>query len=366
MQRAATVRRFRAPGRFNIIGEHVDYCGGVVLPAAIGQGTETRVRLTGGDRLSVRIGASGGEFGFARQPVYRDWEGYVAGMAAVLAEALGLAGPPGAALEIDGQVPVGMGMSSSAALEVSVGLALWTVWADAGAAPAVDRLQLARLAQRAEHQCAGNPCGLMDQYASVFGEAGRALLLDCRSETHDAVPVPDSLAFVVVDCGVRHALVDGAYARRRADTRAAACQLGVASLREVASVADLAGLSGDMLRRARHVVGEVARTRAAASALAAGDVAALGALMAASHASLRDDMEVSTAELDGLQALAVSRPEVFGARMMGGGFGGSVIALVPAAAASDIGAVLAADWGARIGHPVQWQVCTPSAGAREL
>jgi galactokinase len=363
----AAPRRFFAPGRLNVIGEHVDYCGGLVLPAAIQLGTTVEAQLTGGGLLEVALAGEVRRFGMGFAPAYHGWEGYVAGTAAVLAQHLGLSDPPGVRLAIEGKVPLGKGMSSSAALEVSVGLALWTLWAQAGVAPPVDRLALAKVAQQAEHRCVGTRCGLMDQYASVFGAEGHALLMDCRSETHEPIVVPDDLAFVLVDCSRAHALADAPYGARRADCEEAARQLGVEQLRDVAELDQLAGLSGNPLRRARHVVSEIARTRQAAQALRAGDAAALGALMVASHASLRDDMEVSCDELDGLQALALATPGVFGARMMGGGFGGMVIALVQAGDAQAIGAELAARWARTLGREaVSWFRCLPGAGAREL
>jgi galactokinase len=367
MTAVSAPRRFFAPGRLNVIGEHVDYCGGLVLPAAIGQGTTTVARLTGGNGLEVSIAGEDRAFPLDGLAQYRGWEGYVAGTTAVLARHLGLANPPGARLAISGTVPLGKGMSSSASLEVSAGLALWTLWADAGAASPVDRLALARVAQAAEHACVGTKCGLMDQYASVFGAEGHALLMDCRSETHEPIAVPDDLAFVLVDCSRAHALADAPYGARRDDCEEAARLLGVAQLRDVTGLDQLAGLTANPLRRARHVVGEIARTRQAAQALRAGDAAALGALMSASHASLRDDMEVSCDELDGLQALAVATPGVFGARMMGGGFGGMVIALVRADAAEALGADMAARWAQALGRDeVSWYRCLPGAGAREL
>ena len=266
-----------------------------------------------------------------------DWSDYVAGVAHVLRrEGIAL---PGADLMLTSSVPIGAGVSSSAALEVAVLLALLAL----AGVDDVPRLQLARWAQAAENDFVGMPCGIMDQFASVHGVAGHALRLDCRSLAATPVALPDAAAFVLVDSMQRHALVDGGYAERRADCETAAAALG-ASLRDV-SMAQLAAaaLPARAAQRARHVIGEIARVDAAVAALAAGDLPGLGRLLDASHASLATDMAVSTAALDTLAAGARGVPGVYGARMMGGGFGGSVLALVDAAqAAAAMDAIVAA------------------------
>jgi galactokinase len=254
------------------------------------------------------------------------WMDYVAGVAAVLMEA-GIA-VPGIDLIIESDVPVGAGVSSSAALEVSVAHALLAL-ANVNASG----LQIAQWAQAAENHFVGMPCGIMDQFASANGRADAALLLDCRSLAARTVPLPRDAAFLIVNSMVKHAHTEGAYRSRRADCEAAAQILGVPSLRDIdvaALPAALAKLPDGPARRCRHVVTENARVEAAAVAMTTGDLPALGALLNASHASLRDDMEVSVPQVDELAAIAQKTSGVFGARMMGGGFGGCVIALVAA------------------------------------
>lgn len=353
----------------NIIGEHVDYCDGLVLPAAIQLGCTVDARLSGTDTLDVRLPDETAQLAITGYAPGRGWRDYVGGMARELARDLGLTAPPGAILSIEGTVPQGAGLSSSAALEVSVGLALWTLWHAAGAVAAPDRLRLARLAQRAEHVVVGNPCGIMDQYASVFGVAGAALMLDCRSVTHEPVPLPPGAAFILIDSTVPHALAaTGDYAGVRSDLEAALAQLGAASWRDVTGIDQLGGLEGTLARRARHVVTEMARTAAARDALAAGNLAALGELMTAGHESLRDDLRTSLPQVDALQALMAAHPSVYGARMMGGGFGGNVIAAVDGDGAEALAGELARAWQAQLRQaelPFH-VVCTASAGAREL
>ena len=246
------------------------------------------------------------------------------GVAFVLARA----GVPlvGADLAIQSDVPVGAGVGSSAALEVAVARALLAL-----AGVEADGRQVALWAQAAENEFVGMPCGIMDQFASANGVAGAALVLDCRTLEATPAPLPAGAAFLLIDSRSPHAHVQGEYQARRRDCEEAAGRLGVATLRDVAE-ADLAGavsgLPPRLAKRRRHVVSENARVRAAAAALAAGDLAGLGRLINRSHASLAHDMEVSTPSLDRLAAIARKTPGVFGARMTGGGFGGCVIALV--------------------------------------
>lgn len=353
----------------NIIGEHVDYCDGFVLPAAIQLGCTVDARLSGTDELAVQLPGETDRLAISGFQPSRGWRNYVGGMAQELARDLGLTAPPGAALSIAGSVPQGAGLSSSAALEISVGLALWTLWHAAGVAPAPDPLRLARLAQRAEHIAVGNPCGIMDQYASVFGVAGQALMLDCRALSHEAVALPPGAAFILIDSTVPHELAaNGDYAGVRDDIAAALQLLGAASWRDVTGLDQLGGLAGSLAGRARHVVTEIARTRAARSALEAGDLVTLGALMNDGHSSLRDDLRTSLPQVDALQVLMAAHPSVYGARMMGGGFGGNVIAAVDGDGAEAVAAELAHAWQAQLRQadlPFH-VVCTASAGAREL
>jgi len=299
-------RAFFAPGRVNLIGEHTDYTGGLVLPAAIDLGVliegeaAERIRLeSDGYEGVVDLDASGGE-----------GEGWGRFAGAVAAELDVLGRPPvGFAGRVSSNLPVGAGLSSSAALEVAIGVALCAV-----AEFDVEPTALARAAQRAELRAVGVPCGIMDQAASVLGEEDHAILLDTGTLEHRAVPLPHELALVIVDSGVRHTLADSGYAERRRELEAA-----------------IAGEGGELepllARRLRHVRTENERVREVVAALEAGETERLGPLFRAGHDSLRDDFEVSTPELDRLVDRAYELGAV-AARMTGGGFGGSIVALV--------------------------------------
>jgi galactokinase len=264
---------------------------------------------------------------------------------------------------VDSTVPLGGGLSSSASLEVATATLLAAL-----AGHAISPLDLAVLCQRAEHDFAGVPCGVMDQCASALCTADHLLLLDCRSL--DAVQVPfqrPDLLVLVTNSNVRHALDDGEYAARRADCERAAAVLGVASLREatLAQVEAARGELGDRgFRRARHVVTEIARTQAAATALTHGRWVELSKLMAESHASLRDDFEVSCPELDLLVELAAGEPGVIGTRMTGGGFGGCTVTLVEAARAEAVMAAVSQGYQRRTGRDATLFTTRPAAGAR--
>jgi len=346
----------RAPGRVNLIGEHTDYNDGFVLPIAIDRATwvaaaprpDRRVRLVSEsfDGESVEIDPAVDTGGPRRH-----WSDYPRGVACTLRTAGHAIG--GADLLIASDLPVGGGLSSSAALEVATALVLL-----ASASVRVEPLALARLCQRAEHDFAGTPCGIMDQLAVVAARAGHALLVDCRTLAVRHVPLPAPAEVVVCDSGVRHALADGAYARCREDCVEAARLLGVASLRDVTAAhldAEHDALPPPLWRRARHVVTENARVLAVVEALARDDLERAGRVMTASHASLRDDFVVSTPEIDRLVAAATAVPGVHGARLTGGGFGGCTVSL----AAPD-GAVLLAE---RVGAAAVFR-CVPAAGAQ--
>jgi galactokinase len=357
-----------APGRVNLIGEHTDYNDGFVLPAAI----DRLVRVAAGRRRDGRLrlwslqadppaDLAVAEVGPGR---VEGWAAYPAGVAWAL-ERAGVE-VAGADLVVDGDVPAGSGLSSSAALECATAAAL----ADLHGAE-LDRPALAALARRAENEVVGVPSGVMDQMVSMLGRAGHALFLDTRSLETEQVPLPleeAGLRLVVLDTGAGHRLVDGAYADRRAACEAAAATLGVPALRDATlEQVEAAGAAlGDPgLRRARHVVTENARVLAAVELLRAGDLDRLGPLLAASHASLRDDYEVSSDELDTAVEAAVAAGAV-GARMTGAGFGGSAIALVPAGLVGSV-ADRVADAFAAAGFaaPVVAAV-VPSDGARRL
>ena len=306
--------RATAPGRVNLIGDHTDYTGGLVLPMAIDLCT-TVEGDPGGDEVSL---VSEEAEGLAIVPLDvadpRDcmppWARYVAGVVAVTAPALGFTG------RVWSTLPVGAGLSSSAALEVAVALALGFQGSP---------LELALACQRAEQLASGVPCGVMDQLASAAGVAGHALLIDCTALTVTPVPLPEGLEVVVVPSGQVRQLTGSAYAERRAQCEAAIALIGPLPQ---ATLDDVAMLSDPLVRaRARHVVTENARVRDMATALSAGDVKACGALMVASHESLRVDFEVSTARLDALVTELMAIPGVHGARLTGAGFGGCVVAL---------------------------------------
>jgi len=326
-----------APGRVNLIGEHTDYSGGFVLPMAIERGIAAVARSAVGESrvLAVDTGETRPLDPLAFAPV-GGWLGYAGGVLVLLARR---SGRPGA-LEVafGGDLPIGAGLSSSAALEGAVSLAAGRVMG-VELSPA----ERAALCRRGEHEYAGVPCGIMDQAIVCSAVAGHALLIDCRDASMSPVPIPDDAAVVVMNTGVRHDLASGEYARRRRASAAAAAALGVESLRDIDEeglAGRAGGLSEDLARCVRHVVGENARARRAARALGEGDLGLVGSLMNLSHDSLRDDFRVSCAELDTLVEAARGVPGVYGARMTGAGFGGCAIALArPEAVAALAGAV---------------------------
>ncbi len=363
---------WHAPGRANLIGEHTDYNEGFVLPFALDRGTLAAATLTGGDALELRDAgmpeASAPEAsvtvpldGLAPGEV-TGWAAYPAGVI----WALRTAGYPvgGASVVIDSDLPQGAGLSSSAALECAVALALTQLQGID-----VPRPELAALARRAENEFVGVPSGIMDQSASLLCQAGHALLLDCRSGASTDVPLDPAaagLALLIIDTRAHHALTDGGYAARRRECEAAAHALGVRSLRDIDDAQQAVSRLADpvLQRRARHVITENRRVLRAVDLMRGGRFSGVGQLLSASHASLADDFEVSWPEADTAVRAAVSAGAL-GARMMGGGFGGSVIALVPEDAAPVRAAVLAAF--DRQGWPVPGFLdAPPSDGARRL
>jgi len=360
-----------APGRVNLIGEHVDYCGGFVLPMAIERETvmaAARRPVAGGAPVArvhstafqktVELPLVSGGGPNAGTP---GWSRYVAGVIAGFLDR-GATIPSFDAV-VDSTVPLGGGLSSSASLEVATATLLAAL-----ADHAISPLDLAVLCQRAEHDFAGVPCGVMDQCASVLAKHDHLLLLDCRSL--DVLQVPfhrHDLLVLVTNSNVRHSLDDGGYAARRADCERAAAILGVASLREATLVQVEAsrGELGDRgFRRARHVVTEIARTQAAATAITHGRWDEMGELMAESHRSLRDDFEVSCPELDLLVELAASERGVIGTRMTGGGFGGCTVTLVEAARAETVMAAVMQGYRLATGRECTMFTTRPAAGAR--
>jgi galactokinase len=326
----------RAPGRVNLIGDHTDYNDGFVLPAAID--LECVVRASPRDDGELRVRWLDGDDGVRYAEAVRT--------------ELAAVGRPdvGIDAEVTSTVPIGSGLSSSAALEVSLAVALCDA---AGFELAPTELALA--CQRAEQRATGVPCGIMDQLSSVAGRAGHALLIDCRSLEIEPIPIPDELAIVVVHSGLPRALADSAYAERRAACERVAARLGLRALRDATpeQVADDP--------RARHVVSENARVLAASEALRANELERLGALMSASHASLRDDFEVSTPELD-LLVTELGAAGAVGARLTGAGFGGCAVAVVTAEQAEHAAATIPARYRDTTGRPGTASVTVPSEG----
>lgn len=356
-----------APGRVNLIGGHTDYSGGLVLPVAVDLGVTLRWRP---DTDAIRLRSA--DFpetieldpdGVARsEPA--GWTRYAAAVAGLLRER----GRPAAGLDatVSSTLPVGAGLSSSAALDVAVGLALCRA-----AGFELPPLELARVAQEAERRAVGVSVGIMDPAASLLGRHGHAVFLDCGAESHRPVPLPAGLALVVLDSGVRRSLEHSGYATRRAELERALPALGGALPSQVTveaaeAAALAAGVDETARRRLRHVVSENERVRAFVRALeAAGgpDRATLGALFRESHASSRDDFEVSIPELDLLARLAEESGAI-GARLTGGGFGGSVVALADADSADELAAAIAAAYAERTGRPGSGRVYAAADGAR--
>lgn len=341
------------PGRVNLIGEHVDYNEGLVLPMPISAGTAVAWKRSEGAAVeAVAIDLDGARDCFVarkespHQPV--DWRSYLRGTTKALAEKGIDAG--GVQLAIAGSIPRGSGLSSSASVCVAIGRAL----AEAAASEASAET-LALAAQWAEHHWAGVHCGIMDQMAVAAGQVGCALLLDCADLAHRSLPMPPDWAVIIVQSGVVRGLVDGHYNRRREDCEAAARALGLPSLRTATlEVLDRASLDPIVARRTRHVVEEIARVREAAEAIEQRDIVKLGALMRASHASLRDQFEVSDPHVDRLVDLLNGIiGDCGGARMTGGGFGGAVVAVLPTSEALRVRGRVEWDYAPPSGAPLQ-------------
>lgn len=317
-----------APGRVNLIGEHTDYNGGFVLPVATPQ--RTSVTLTLRDDRTVRVTSQNvpGEVEYVLGGEKRrgHWGDYVAAVTDALARRGVSIGGFDAMIASD--VPLGAGLSSSAALEVALVRAIANAFR-----LSLDPVTVARVAHEAETGLVGAPVGIMDQMAASLADRATALFLDTRAMSYERLPLPKHAELIVIDSGVSHSHATGDYRVRRAECDAAAAALAVAQLRDATlEQIDRAMLPPPLDRRARHVVTENARVLAARDALLAGDPSAFGRLMNASHRSMRDDFSVSTPEIDALVALATAEADVFGARLTGGGFGGAIVALVRAGA----------------------------------
>ncbi|MGY1617706.1 galactokinase [Geodermatophilus sp. SYSU D00691] len=362
-----------APGRVNVIGEHTDYNGGFVLPVALPHTTRAAVapRTDGAvafsslqqpeDDVVVPIAelAPGNP---------RGWAGYPAGVVHELRDAVGAAG--GLSVLVDSDVPAGAGLSSSAALECAVALAVRDL-----CLPELTPTDLVDVARRAENDFVGAPTGILDQSASVLCTAGHALFLDTRDRSSEQVPfdlAATGLALLVVDTGQAHEHAGGGYGDRRRECEQAAERLGVGFLREVPDVDALAVLDDGtpegavLLRRARHIVTENSRVLEVVAALrGTDDVRAIGPVLTAGHASLRDDFEISTPLLDAVVE-STTAAGAYGARMVGGGFGGSAIALVDADRVDAVVAAVTEKFGREGAPPPRSFVAVPSAGARRL
>ena len=364
-------RVFRAPGRVNLIGEHTDYNDGFVMPAAIDLSVFVQVSPREDRRLQIHSENFDEEIELDLDdpnPAPRQhWSDYAVGVAVMLERA----GHHlrGARLQIRGEVPVGSGLSSSAAVEVATACAL-----TANSNFSIDRRELALLCQKAENEFVGARVGIMDQFVSFFGQAQRALLLDCRSLEYKLLPLPDTVKLVICNTMVKHALASSAYNERRAQ-----CEAGVKHFAHfLPNVKALRDVSTEQLeqfgrelpdvvyRRCRHVITENARVLAAAQALEQHDLARFDELMGESHRSLRDDYEVSSNELNLMVDLARGRAGVYGSRMTGGGFGGCTVNLVAAGEVERFKQNVAYDYQRITELQPELYVCEPSNGAEEI
>ena len=340
----------RAPGRVNLIGEHTDYNGGYVLPMATPQ--ETIVELSVREGPEVRVHSAnmgvGGEqrsFEIGEEARTGEWIDYVAGVTEALQKAA--VRVTGFDARIDSNVPTASGLSSSAALSVALLRALRTALG-----LHLDDVQIALLGQRAETDFVGAPVGVMDPMAASLGSRGAALLIDTRTLQHEAVPFPEAAALVVVSSGISHDNAGPSYRTRREECERACRMLGVRELRDL-SASDLGrafDLPDPLPRRVKHVVTENARVLRSVAAMRAGDIESLGRLFSASHASMRDDYQVSLPEIDALVEIAEKAPSSLGARLTGGGFGGCVIALLRRGNEREVGERIAREYEARTGR----------------
>jgi galactokinase len=371
---------FTAPGRVNLIGEHTDYAEGFVMPAAIDFATLAGVSPRSDGRIAIYSENFGEErwFEAAALPTEagRHWSDYPLGVIATLA-GQGCAAP-GFSLSLWGDVPLGSGLSSSASVEVATALAVLSSIGisdpDSDSGSGLAGPALARLCQRAENEFVGASCGIMDQFISVNAVKDHALLLDCRDLSFKPVPIPVDVALVIANTMVKHSVVEGVYATRRAEAEAACAVIArhrheVRFLRD-ATVDDLkrwgAEMTPNSLKRARHIITENLRTVAAADALMKRDLATVGRLMAEAHASYSIDFEASCVEADAMVALAEGLPGLIGARLTGGGFGGCTINLVRRSEAPAFQEELGARYASQFGIVPQIYICHASQSARRL
>lgn len=363
-------RIFGAPGRVNLIGEHTDYNDGFVMPCAIGFRTRVAIAPRADRELVLRSEdfADQLEVNLDRLPSAAggQWTDYLIGVLTELGKVGAFA--HGANVLVSGEVPVGAGLSSSAAIEVASALAFMKL-----NGTVIPPTQVAKLCQSAENHFVGAKCGIMDQFVSCMGKSGHALFLDCRSLEFQLVPIPDELRIVICNTMVKHSVAGGEYNRRRAECEEGVRLLGrylphIEALRDV-SVQELEAHAADLpeviYRRCEHVVRENDRVVEGKKALAASDVSRFGTLMRESHESLRDLFEVSCTELDVMVSLAENLPGCIGARMTGGGFGGCTVNLVKASAAESFAEQIAREYQARMGVYPDVFVCFAADGAKQ-
>jgi galactokinase len=362
---------FVAPGRVNLIGEHTDYAEGFVMPAAIDFATLAGISPRTDGKIVVYSENYGEERSFeaAALPTKasQHWSDYPLGVVAILAgEGHKI---PGFSLSLWGDVPLGSGLSSSAAVEVATALAVCSLIGATYPGPV-----LARLCQRAENEFVGASCGIMDQFISANGQENHALLLDCRDLSFKLAPIPANVALVIANTMVKHTVAGGDYPTRRAESEAACAVIashrpGVPFLRD-ATLEDLEKWGHEMapksLKRARHVISENLRTVAACEALLKGDMAEVGRLMGEAHTSYSQDFEGSCVEADAMVALAHEIPGLIGARLTGGGFGGCTINLVEQSQAKAFAEELGRRYAAKFGIEPQIHICHASGGAHRV
>ena len=368
---ADKVRTFRAPGRVNLIGEHTDYNDGFVMPAALDFSTWVKISPLEQRKLTIFSENFGEEIEVDlddQNLAARDhWSDYPVGVAVVLERAGHRLN--GARLQIRGEVPIGSGLSSSAAIEVATACALV-----ANSGLKIDPRELALLCQRAENEFVGARVGIMDQFVSLFGQAQKALLLDCRSLEFRLLPLPDNVRLIICNTMVKHALASSAYNERRAQCEAGVKYFAkflpnVTALRDVTIEEleeNLKGLDDVVYRRCRHVITENARVLSAGDALERGDLDRFGELMAESHRSLRDDYEVSSEELDLMVEIAQKLEGVYGARMTGGGFGGCTVNLVADIQVEEFKKHLSREYERSTSLKPEIYICTAANGAEEV
>jgi len=363
---------FVAPGRVNLIGEHTDYAEGFVMPAAIDFATLAAISARTDGKIALYSENYGEERHFdisavSTMKASKHWTDYPLGVVSILAgEGHAI---PAFSLSLWGNVPLGSGLSSSAALEVATALAVLSVLK-----ATYPRPQLARLCQRAENEFVGSSCGIMDQFISANGSKDHAMLLDCRDLSFKLAPIPPHVALVIANTMVKHSVAGGDYTTRRAEVEAACSVIashrpGVRFLRD-ATVDDLERWGNEMsresLKRAHHVITENLRTVAFAAALEKGDMNEVGRLMAEAHTSYSQDFEGSCVEADAMVELAQDLPGLIGARLTGGGFGGCTINLVEQSQATTFAQALGSLYAGQFGIVPQIHICHASDGARAL